>query len=264
MWLASLIKTHLSFPHLSRALRLVTNLLNSKTEVKDAVGWIALSVRPAHLLYKLWQAFVQLLRTQGEKITFHPYCKRWHHTSAATSKHVQKHAEAFYVYRCFLTGVVNYQVWSHPQLWCLQFSQKKTAPNVSRHGCRSEPWGAASASPMAPPMRSGQSSAQLPVSCSPAVHNHHLLHSKIGRYIFNFYWHTCLLGCGRGAGSSSSSFSSTSSFDSARTGGREKLMSSSIPSRTGAGSNVETMKNTPLINFIYIIKMLTWVGCLFT
>lgn len=147
----------------------------------------------------------------------------------------------------FLTGLVNYRVWSHPHLWCLQFFQKKTAPNVSRHRCRSELWEAVSASPMAPPMTSGQSSAQLPASCSPAVHNHHLLHSKIGQYIFNFYWHTCFLGCGRGTGSSSSS---SSSFDSARTGGREKLMSSSIPSRTGAGSSAETTKNnnTPSIH----------------
>lgn len=158
----------------------------------------------------------------------------------------------------FLTGLVNYRVWSHPQLWCLQLFQKMTAPNVSRHGCRSELWEAASTSLTAPPMRSGPSSARLPVSCSPAVHNHHLIHSEIGRYIFNSYWRTCLLGCGWGTGSSSSSFVS------ARTGGREKLMSSSIPSRTGAGSNAETTKSTPSIIVIYIIKILTWLGCLFT
>lgn len=252
--------SHLSFLHLSWALRLVTNLLNSKTEVKDAVGWIALSIRPAHLPYKLWQAFVQLLRTQGQKITFHPDCRddATHQLPLAnTSRNTQT---PFTFTNMFLTGLVNYRVWSPPQLWRLQFFQK-TAPSVSRRGCRSELWEAASASPMAPPRRSGQSSAQLPASCSPAVHNQHLLHIKFGQYIFNFYWHTCLLGCGRGTGSSSSS--SSSSFDSARTGGREKLMSSSIPSRTGAGSNAETTKNTPSINLIYIIKILTWLGCLF-
>lgn len=76
------------------------------------------------------------------------------------------------------------------------------------------------------------------------------------RFLLFFFGHTCLLGCGWGTDSSTSS-----SFDSARTGGRQKLMSSSIPPRTGAGSNAETSNNSPLINFIYIVKILTWLGC---
>lgn len=95
---------HLSFLHPSWAHRLVTNLLDPKTEVKDAVRGIALPIRPAHLPYELRQALIQLLRTQGQKISFHPGCMRWHHTTAAIGKHVQKHADTY----CLFLQVVKY------------------------------------------------------------------------------------------------------------------------------------------------------------
>lgn len=88
-----------------------------------------------------------------------------------------------------------------------------------------------------------------PASCSPAAQTHQLLSSKVGRDNVSVRVgtsvHTCLLGCGRGADSGS--------FSSARTGGREKPISSSIPSRIGTGSEAKKRKN---FFFIIITKVL--------
>lgn len=148
-------------------------------------------------------------------------------------------------------------VWGRPFLWCHLIGQKETVPSVSRHGCHSELWEAASVllsvclSDGKKRTRLDLSSPLLPVSCSPATQTHQLLYSKlelastkflIVSGIYAFVWvHTCLLGCGRGTDSSGSSFSS------ANTGGREKPMSSSIPSRTGTGSEAETLFSYLLI-----------------
>lgn len=153
-------------------------------------------------------------------------------------------------------------VWSRPSLWCHLIGQKETVPIVSRHGCHSELWEAAPVLLSVCQLdgekrtRLDLSSPPPPASCSPATQTHQLLYSKVilasikflmVTCIHVFVWvRTCLLGCGRGAVSSGSSFSS------ARTGGREKPMSSSIPSRTGTGSEAETGNNICSVIFLFV------------
>ncbi|KAG7240400.1 hypothetical protein INR49_026971, partial [Caranx melampygus] len=60
----------------SHILWLGTNLLDPQTEVEDAVWRVALPAGPAHLPDKPGQSHVQLLRAQRQQVTFRPSCKK--------------------------------------------------------------------------------------------------------------------------------------------------------------------------------------------
>lgn len=244
-----------------------TNLLDPQTEVEDAVWRVALPAGPADLPDKPGQSCVQLLWTQRQQVTFRAGCgeKRKRHrlllessdisdknnlNSASFSWPLNRGANwdsrslVLINYCCArsvsLRSSLSHLVWSRLFLWCHLIGQKQTAPSVSKHWYHIELWEAATfllsvcQLDWKTKTRPDLSSPPPPASCSPATQTHTLTTQSTydGWYNFSncYMLRTCLLGCGRGSDSSSSSFSS------ARTGGREKPMSSSIPSRTGAGS----------------------------